>query len=229
MKIIALGDTHGRPYWKDIVSRQVFDKFIFIGDYFDTKEDVDPQFQMDNFISICEYKEANLDKVILLFGNHDYHYLEDVTEEYSGFEEDYHDAFSSALQSSIHEGLLQMCFGYHNILFTHAGITKTWCKQNNINVNDVENAINDAFIHRPECFGYFPLVQYGSGRTEGISPIWVRPDTLLPDKLDDYIQVVGHTMQPRLRVTDDCIFIDTLGTSKEYLIIEEGKCFVAKI
>jgi predicted phosphodiesterase len=41
MKIVTLGDTHGRDIWKTIVKiEEDFDKFIFIGDYFDTRDDI---------------------------------------------------------------------------------------------------------------------------------------------------------------------------------------------
>ena len=35
MKIIALGDIHGRTIWKQIISKEIFDRMAFIGDYFD--------------------------------------------------------------------------------------------------------------------------------------------------------------------------------------------------
>jgi predicted phosphodiesterase len=39
MKLIALGDTHGRSKWKEIVEKENdADKIIFIGDYFDAKD-----------------------------------------------------------------------------------------------------------------------------------------------------------------------------------------------
>ena len=79
MKIIALGDTHGRNYWQHIVSKNAdADKFVFIGDYFDSKEDISPESQILNFERIIEFKKSNHDKVILLFGNHDYHYTDNV-------------------------------------------------------------------------------------------------------------------------------------------------------
>lgn len=45
MKLIALGDTHGRTDWKEIVAETEFDKVIFIGDYFDTHENITPEQQ----------------------------------------------------------------------------------------------------------------------------------------------------------------------------------------
>ena len=49
MKIIAIGDLHGRTLWKYIVSKVDFDVVVFIGDYFDTHENISPVQQIKNF------------------------------------------------------------------------------------------------------------------------------------------------------------------------------------
>ncbi|MCU0352919.1 MAG: hypothetical protein MUD08_04140 [Cytophagales bacterium] len=59
MKLIALGDTHGRTDWKRIVSDNEFDKLVLVGDYFDAKEDITAEQQMDNFRELLSYKQAN--------------------------------------------------------------------------------------------------------------------------------------------------------------------------
>lgn len=82
MKIIALGDTHGRTVWKQIVKENGFDKIVFHGDYFDTHERISARQQKENFKGIIAFKKANMDKVILLMGNHDYHYTDAVDEPY---------------------------------------------------------------------------------------------------------------------------------------------------
>ena len=75
-KLIILGDTHGRTTWKEILNKEKeFDKFIFIGDYLDTHENITGEQQLENFKDIRKFKEDNKDKVVLLFGNHDFHYL----------------------------------------------------------------------------------------------------------------------------------------------------------
>ena len=74
MKTIVLGDTHGRNIWKDIVAQEKADRVIFIGDYFDSY-DLEPAIQQHNFKEIIEFKEKDECEVILLVGNHDYHYL----------------------------------------------------------------------------------------------------------------------------------------------------------
>jgi len=83
MKTIVLGDTHGRSIWKEIVSQEKADRVIFIGDYFDSF-DIEPVVQQHNFKEIIEFKEKGECEVILLIGNHDFHYLP-MGETYSGY------------------------------------------------------------------------------------------------------------------------------------------------
>jgi len=229
MKIIALGDTHGRDTWKKITAGNDFDKIVFIGDYFDTHEAILPQRQMENFRDLVTYKRAYTDKVILLFGNHDYHYLRTADEQYSGFQYLHQTGIQELLHEAIDEELLQMCFVSGKILFVHAGITKTWCEANNIDVKNIEQSVNDLFKYKPGSFRFTPgrnFSPYGDDICQ--SPVWVRPGSLLKDRVDNYIQVVGHTPQDKLVITDDVILIDTLGTSGQYLQIVDGIISVAR-
>ena len=77
MEVLSIGDTHGNNVLervKELVPK--YDKIIFVGDYVDS-------FTLDNItinknlIDLIEFKKENLDKVILLLGNHDLHYLYD--------------------------------------------------------------------------------------------------------------------------------------------------------
>lgn len=223
MRIIALGDTHGRTNWKKIVASETFDKVVFIGDYFDTHEDIFPEQQKQNFKEIVRYKKANKDKVVLLFGNHDYHYLRTTNEQYGGFQEWQKADISELLHSAIDEDLLQMCFEWQDLLFTHAGITKTWCKNNFIQRKFIEQSINDLFRFKPSSF------KFTGGKNRDIfgddvtqSPIWVRPSSLMKDKIRGYNQIVGHTTQERLSAADNLFFIDVLGTTGEYFVWEDN-------
>lgn len=41
MKIVAIGDIHGRDIWEDIVKKEHdADKIVFVGDYFDTRDNM---------------------------------------------------------------------------------------------------------------------------------------------------------------------------------------------
>lgn len=223
MKIIALGDTHGRDNWKQVIAKERFDKIVFIGDYFDSHEGVSAAKQKKNFKEIIAYKKRNPEKVVLLMGNHDFHYLENIDETYSGYQEKYTISIQALLQPAVDKGLLQMCFRWKLILFTHAGVTETWCRNHLQRTDSIDHDINCLFQQNPAAF------EFALGRTNDPtgddpeqSPIWVRPKSLLEDGLDAYVQVVGHTVQKKIGLSGDIFFIDTLGTSGEYLIWEDG-------
>lgn len=231
MKIIVLGDTHGRTIWKQIVEKeQDADIIVFIGDYFDTKEQIDNIQQLSNFKEIIEYKRQNFDKVVLLTGNHDFHYLPTSTQKYSGYQYWSKTDFGEVLSQAIKDENIQMCFKYENYLMTHAGITKTWATKNNIDLNNIDNSINELFKYQPNQFEFTigrNRDQYGDDITQ--TPIWVRPWALGKDGLDNYIQVVGHTEQDSIQITPNIILIDTLGTSKEYLEINNKQTIIKTI
>jgi hypothetical protein len=224
-KLIAIGDIHGRQIWKQIVTNNQFDKVVFIGDYFDTHENINAAQQIDNFKDIIAFKEANMDKVVLLLGNHDYHYLSAANETYSGFQEWHKTEIKELLDSAISKGYIQMCYHHDKFLFSHAGVTNTWCKDNDIDMENLCESINKRFIEIPESFRFAVgrnMSPYGDDVTQ--SPIWVRPHSLLQDHVPNYIYVVGHTTQPKLAFANDVIvLIDTLGTSKEYFVVEGDK------
>jgi hypothetical protein len=62
----------------------------------------------------------------------------------------------------------------------------------------------------------------GSGDDKDQSPIWVRIPSLLADPLPEVTYVVGHTTLLELTMIQNLIGIDTLGTTGEYLIIEDN-------
>jgi predicted phosphodiesterase len=240
MKIIAIGDIHGRAVWKLITGTQTFDKVVFIGDYFDSF-DIDGQAQIDNFLELIEFKKANPEKVVLLIGNHDFHYMPVATmigEYYSGYQSKFCHQISHLLQ--VHKHLLQMAYKHGDFLFTHAGVTNTWLQSTLNPAMDnplevfglaIDKYINDVFTYKPNHFYFNGRDPYGDDLTQ--SPIWVRPQSLNEDAYPA-IHVVGHTQQKRIGLEPtrflnkgSGFFIDTLGTSGQYLVIEET-CFQIK-
>lgn len=228
MKVIALGDTHGRNAWKSITDIEPADKIVFIGDYFDSKEEISGEDQMENFKQIMQFKRENPEKVVLLFGNHDFHYLKSSDAKYAGHQPWFKNEIGELLEFAINDNLLQMCFVIEQFMFSHAGVTKTWCRNNNINKYEAD--INNLFLSNPELFGFVKEPNFDkSGDNNYQSPIWVRPLSLSGDKLDNYTHIVGHTMVDEIMIRKDLIFIDTLGTSGEYLLIENGNISVKQI
>lgn len=237
MKLVVIGDTHGRDGWKKIVANhQDVDKIILIGDYFDTHDNISAATQIHNFKELLEFKRRNMEKVVLLIGNHDFHYLRGITEHYSGYQQIHAIDIQELIHQALDEKLLQMSYVYKMLLFTHAGVSKTWCRRvlgnDRIGGELLQNAINDMFTYQPMAFDFTPgenFSMYGDDKEQ--TPIWIRPNSLISDCLDEYLQVVGHTQQaqgvyymrayPESDRIEGALLIDTLGTTKQYVVITE--------
>lgn len=228
MKTIILGDTHGRSFWKLIVQKEKPNRVIFVGDYFDSF-DIPAVEQMHNFKEIIQYKLDNSDvEVILLIGNHDHHYFPEVG--YSGTS-NYQAGAAPAINMLLDENRehMQMAYQFDNFLITHAGVGLTFLKENGWKApQSIVEFLNDLWKHKPKAFEFNGWDPYGDNI--GQTPIWIRPKSLMADgqKLKkDYIQVVGHTGMPRIDREGKATggryyFIDTLGRSREYMIVEDG-------
>ena len=226
-KILVLGDIHGRTCWADIIKKENPDKVIFLGDYVSTHEDIPEGQQCSNLEDILNYKEANPDKVILLRGNHDDQHLGYSWAECSG-----HFDGVSKYMVSIKDRFLadtQWVYVEGNIIFSHAGISKTWF--NNFAFEDI-NLLNNC---KPsEKFGFTPNNFYDYRGDSITQPcVWIRPQSLVTDALDEYIQVVGHTPMKNI-INANSIryewpviwFNDCL--PREYLVIKNNKFIVNK-
>jgi hypothetical protein len=227
MKTVILGDTHGRPIWKQIVVDEQPDRVIFIGDYFDAYDDYTAVEQMHNFKEIIEYKESGQSEVIILIGNHDYHYMRGITEHYSGYQAGVRPAIEQLLYENRQH--MQMAYGMNVLIFTHAGVSYDWLQVHGYdNESNLIDWINDMWKYKPNVFGFAGRDPYGDSTIS--SPIWIRPHSLQKanrDTLrDQFIQVVGHTTQGKIDTEGKSTggryyYIDTLGTSGQYMILEQ--------
>ena len=230
MKLIAIGDTHGKADWKKLADTQSFDKLIFIGDYFDSFS-LSAAEQISNFLDIMVLKQVYPEKVILLFGNHDFHYLPIARqrgETYSGFQDNQAARIGELIVE--HLKFLQMCYKEGDYLFSHAGVTHTWLNGAGYQEGEVSSFINALFKTQPEKFLFNGWNPYGDNVTQ--SPIWVRPASLKKNayKYETIKQVVGHTRVEKIEIIKDrYFFIDTLDSSREYLIVEEGHAHAEKL
>jgi predicted MPP superfamily phosphohydrolase len=234
MKHVCIGDIHGRTSWKDIVQKETFDKIVFIGDYFDSKEGISALNQIENFNEIIDFKKSNPEKVILLTGNHDYHYLKYVYQTYNGFQAFDQPKIQPLIQEAYEEDLIQMAYCWDSFLFTHARVTKEWFRNNfredHIVSTPIEILLNNLFKQRPTAYCFLIGSEYSpTGNSIYQSPIWVRPDSLMSYPIPGYKQVVGHTVKQQIEMLGDFTFIDTLGTSGEYLVIENEEILIKRI
>ena len=252
MKTVVIGDIHGRSTWKLITHLEKPDRVIFIGDYFDSY-DIPGLDQIHNFKEIIEYKETSFSRegtleehkteVILLIGNHDHHYFPEVGNTgTSGYQ---HGIAPNIIQV-IDENRkhLKMAYQMGEFLFTHAGVSSKFM-DNVFNdefgwkVENIATDLNELFKYKPKEFEFGMNARMNKmsyldpyGDNEDQSPIWIRPRALTRANRDtlrkQVIQVVGHTEQRQIDKKGGATggryyFIDTLGTSGEYMIIENNK------
>jgi predicted phosphodiesterase len=231
MRTIFLGDTHGRATWKDIITKENPDRVVFIGDYFDSF-DIGGAEQMYNFKEIIEFKEQAKDiEVIMLVGNHDFHYYPGG-ETYSGYQHGAAPAIKQLLEEN--KDHLQMCYQLDNILCTHAGIGHNWLVEQEkydreTDPGTIADYVNAIWNYQPNHFMFYGFDPYGDNKTQ--TPIWIRPMSLMSGNKEtflkkDYIQIVGHTGVKMIDMGKATggryYFIDAIDIG-QYLIYENEK------
>ena len=229
MKIVVIADIHGRDLWKKQVEEEA-DLYIFLGDYFDSFN-IPHEIQISNFLDIKKFYEDNKDKVVLLAGNHCLSYITSSCA-CSGFNYTFYHTINHILKPMYLNGDLKACKVINNYLFVHAGVSKTWCDLYDIDLDNLEESINDLFKREifAFCFqhSYFNTIRgmnykYRSdsyGENFWQSPFWIRPNSLLESKIDNYIQVVGHTAHEKHTFKEGVWFTDTQEFINEPLILE---------
>lgn len=223
MKIIAIGDIHWRDCWKQIVEQE-YDKVIFMWDYFDTFKKLSPAQQLTNFLEIVELKNNNWDKVIMLLGNHDYHYLPTTDAIYSGFQPIGKTIFWPEIWDWIHSLTIEAAWQRENFLFTHAWLSSTRAEENMYwpeFKDGIHNNLNVLLLNEPDRFWFYPWDISRTGNNKHQSPIRIRPEALNEDMFWEYTQIVWHTTVKDIDINDPIVQIDAL-ESWQYLIIQDG-------
>lgn len=215
-----IGDIHGRTNWKGLFNEDFIN--IFVGDYFDPYTFIPFIELQHNFQEIIDLKKRLPDKVILLYGNHDYEYLPGITEESSRY-----DSLNASKITNLLTENESLFYGVayaigESYIVTHAGITKPWIRKYLPEAIDylpgkMADAINTLWLNNKSAFGFRenaePFDYYGESIDH--SPIWVRPISLgycNIYKRTNVIQIVGHSHVPTITEDDNTIFVDCLGT-----------------
>ena len=240
MKTVLIGDIHGRDCWKRIVEVEKADRYVFIGDYFDSF-DIPGLMQMHNFKELMLWSEQTKAECVFLIGNHDYGYFEgcDGTRT-SGYQFQLAPSIKMLVREWKHK--LQMAYRFDDVLCTHAGVSTDFMNgvfgRGGWNADNIVELLNEQWQYKPFTFDFDcvkPIKMswvdpYGDNVEQ--SPIWIRPKSLMRSNKDELkkqiIQVVGHTGQQQIDIKGMATggryyFIDTLHTSGEYLIYENGK------
>lgn len=190
MKALIIPDLHLRGFWKEAVEK--WDgPIIFLGDYLDPypyewKDEYPNSIQY--LLDILNFKDQNPDRVILLLGNHDWHYV------YSSYNATRIDSFRwDELHQIYTEDIefFQIAKQIDDTLFTHAGVSKDWLKRHDLKLpeTDADVYLNEIYKASPEIFWEMSWERGGWDSTG--SPIW--HDVREFDVDETHFQCFSHT------------------------------------
>ena len=246
-RILVIPDVHGRVFWKAPVRKYAsqVDRIVFLGDYLDPYGDEDKKTKADdiyqNLMEIIELKRRNMDKVVLLKGNHDQHYYSKrFDEQAGGTRQDLHHWAKYHHTFAENKELFKIAYSERvnalPYLFSHAGLTSYWLKKVNKHVWNLDErhlSVSDpSVIERinqldDEGKGQDMLSVIGSSRSwfgeKTGSVLWadVGEHNMHNEPhaygLDQVFQVFGHT---RLRPGYDKI------ESDHFAMIDSRQCFM---
>jgi UDP-2,3-diacylglucosamine pyrophosphatase LpxH len=242
MKTCVISDVHGRDQWKQIVAQENdADRFVFLGDYFDSF-DISAVEQMHNFKEIVEFKQTIGEEVIMLIGNHDYHYFPEIGDSSTS---GYQTRMAPSIKQLVDENRkhLQVAHRIGKFVFSHAGISSEWLDDTitDWTEENMVNKINELFKYTPLLLDYRSFKMFSATEWAGASgygnetyqgPMWIRPKALMEANKKTLrkkiIQVVGHTIQNQIDTKGKTTggryyFTDVQETSQEYMIITDGQ------
>ena len=130
-KICIVPDVHGRSFWEEACLNHAdeFNKIVFLGDYVAPYpwEGIGNERAIEVFRAVLDFKEKNPEKVVLLFGNHDWTYLNpDVCR--SRIDRENWDLLNAMFRGNIKSFDLawETEIDGKRYFFSHAGVRKGW-------------------------------------------------------------------------------------------------------
>jgi predicted MPP superfamily phosphohydrolase len=221
MKIISVGDLHGRDVAEDV--RDLInqcDKMVFMGDYVDSFERTDGQIR-ECLRNVIQLKRDNPEKVVLLWGNHDVQYLLGPKNHgCSGYRPQMHtDLFA---EFHCNKELFQLAFQHNDWVWTHAGIHDGWWLfrlKEYQGFGSVADELNFAFKEGKESI--FDVGHRRGGYRDVGGPLWCDRNELINAPLKDYNQVVGHTKRDFVEKFNyknhEIVFVDVLHNEDDFV------------
>lgn len=250
MNILVNPDIHGRNFWKQSSTDiDNYDKVIFLGDYLDPYQfdNITEEDSIDNFKEIIEFKKNNIDKVILLLGNHDMPYFSDDYYKLSR----YHCRHSKKHHDDIHKlfdnnkKLFTLSYVINDIIFTHAGIDSEWldytlkCKSDDINI--ISEVINQLLNSKEGLRKLYLVSEARGGEGEFASCIWedlsdISLDSTVAEENPNLVQpihsmkqIFGHTLYGHWDENGNVVYSDHGAEWKTYKMLDCAKTFILDI
>lgn len=218
--ILIIPDVHGREFWKNPVTKELgkVEKIVFLGDYLDPypQEEINFDTAINNFKEIIQLKKDNPEDIILLYGNHDLHYID-----YMGMDifpcSRYNKAYSKYIESLItdNKDLFNLFYRNGKYIFSHAGIEKEWMRKY-CKCESLDDLIKD----ETKTKGCLWVVDYLRGGRENYgSPVWsdVR---VFRNEFDGIFQIFGHTQLSKE------YFGPVSGIYETFACLDCRKCFL---
>lgn len=191
-KIIICPDVHGRKFWhkaKEMIDE--VDKVVFLGDYLDpyNHEGITFEEALNEFKQILNFKATYSDKVVLLVGNHDMHYIltnfMDCSRRNYEMLDELHTLYVDHLDK------FELVYQYEEYLFSHAGVYKSWFERHSFDMDELFD-FKAFLIKRKDTLEDLSFFRGGYNTTG--SCVWADiRESLRNEPLEEYIHIVGHT------------------------------------
>lgn len=213
MKILIVPDVHGREFWRPVLNIiDKYDKVIFLGDYLDPypSDGISPPKAFEEFLSILDLKNKYPDKVTLLLGNHDLHYINRNfvrSTRYNTVDANlYYEVFNE--NKDLFKIFDVVESDERTNIFCHAGITLEWLRYKKMLLAELlEKSLDELLESRVlEDVSWFR-----GGYNEYGSPVWADARELAECSTvlgEDTEQFVGHTMIDMVYRIDGISFTD---------------------
>ncbi|TGK54253.1 metallophosphoesterase [Leptospira bouyouniensis] len=188
MKVLAIGDIHGRDVWKKI-DFEYYDEVIFVGDYLDSREKLSDKVILKNLAGLVLLQEK-YQHIHFLIGNHDLQYT-DV--EFFNSVTGYRESYAKRAQKLLKKLKWKFAVQFDEVLYTHAGLHRKFYDLISEPNSRIADSINSFGFEYQEIF-LFTIGSKRGGSAEAGSPIWCDYGELLEEENPLPInQVFGHT------------------------------------
>ena len=201
-QLIIIPDVHGRDFWRDAVRMNPEARFVFLGDYLDPYpwEGVTVGKAFRGLQDIVAFKEAHPDRVTLLWGNHDLHYL---YPDLGGCRYDYVNGDRNARFFDAHKALFGIAWETEaagkRFLFSHAGVGLQWLRRNwpGLQPDEISAELFNDLVGYPSFMSALGDVSFYRGGLDSYgSMVWADENEQLDplNRIPGIVQVFGHTL-----------------------------------
>jgi hypothetical protein len=224
MKIITIPDLHGKACWQH-VEVELYDKVVFLGDYVDSKGELPEELEIENLRQIIALKQRFPEKVVLLIGNHDQHYLHFPSFRASSFNPHIQEELTMLFKSYREEFCYAFQLGNH--LWTHAGVSQSWYNEHRTTIEELkvsDPSLNLAqLLNKMSILYPYELAEVGwvrGGITGHGGILWADRSETSDDYLPNYHQYVGHSKVRTIQFVGDktssIYYLDCLNSEEKY-------------